>query len=189
MIPVLFALLVQTQQPGRPPVAQAQIQPSSSQPRTPFDSTVAAIRRIGLAVAEVKSQVQLFGRVAVGEPDTVVMERAVMLQDRCRALARSAAEDGRALCRSCVTGERREALDRYRAYLASLGRVGSQCATLIARQRRGGTLAARAAGLKREARTIMQGIVAGFGPYEQRVLVLRQAFGWAPPPARTRPRS
>jgi hypothetical protein len=187
MIPVLFALLVQTQQPGRPPVAQAQTQPASSQPRTPYDSTVAAIRRIGLAVAEVKSSMDAFGRAAAREPSAVVVERAGSLQTRCQTLARSAAQDGRILCRSCVTGERREALDHYRAYLASLERVGSQCVTSIARLRRAGTMDQVAEGLKREARTISQRIVAGFVPYEQRLLVLRQAFGWAPPPSRPRP--
>jgi len=197
MIPVLLALLVQVQQPGRPPANQATPQaPSGAQPlhvetrgrelRTPFDTTVAAIRRVGLSVAEVKSGLEAFRRAANREPGGVVVERAAMLQGKCRAMARSASTEARVLCRDCVDGERRAALERYRAYLASLARVGNECAASIARQhQRGGTDRA-AERLKREARAIGDRIIAGLVPYEQRLAVVRRAFGWASPGNTTR---
>jgi hypothetical protein len=187
MIQILFALLVQTQQPQRQPAAPAQapaptqvpMQIEGRDPRTPYDTTVIAIRRIGVSVAEVKSSLDALNRAAAREPDAVVVERAVRLQERCQALARSAAEDGRTICRTCVTGERAAALQRYREYLASLQRVGSQCATSVAQQRRGRGTEQAGAALRGQVRAISDRIATGFVPYEQRLEVVRRAFGWS----------
>jgi hypothetical protein len=192
MIPALLALLVQAQPPARQPAAApqsttlpatTQLQTGGREPRTPYDTTVVAIRRIALSVAEVKSNLGAFSRAAAREPAAVVVERATRLQDRCQALARSAAEDGRLLCRSCVRGERAAALERYRASLASLQQVGRQCSTTVAQLRRARGAEQAAAGLKREARTIGNRIATGLVPYEQRLEAVRQAFGWSTRPA------
>jgi hypothetical protein len=195
MIPILVALLVQTQQPAAPrsPAASAaqaplQMQTGTREPRTPYDTTVLAVRRIGIAVAEVKSGLDGFNRAAAREPAAVVVERATRLQERCQTMARSAAEDGRLLCRSCVRGEQAAALERYRTYLASLQRVGAQCSTAVARERRTGVPEPAASGLRRQARTISEGIVAGLVPYEQRLEGVRQAFGWSSPATATQGR-
>jgi hypothetical protein len=108
----------------------------------------------------------------------VVVDRATRLQDRCRAMARSAADDGRMLCRTCVQGERQAALERYRAYLASLQQVGRQCSTTVSRQHQEGRVEETAVGLKREARGIGNRIASGLVPYEQRLEAVRRAFGW-----------
>ncbi len=187
MIPIVFALLVQAQEPARPAApAQAQspapvqvpMQIEGRGPRTPYDTTVIAIRRIGVSVAEVKSSVDAFNRAAARETNAVVAERAVRLQERCQALARSAAEDGRTICRSCVTGERAAALQRYREYLASLQQVGSQCASSVAQQRRGRGTEQAGAALRGQARAISNRIATGFVPYEQRLEAVRRTFGW-----------
>jgi len=151
---------------------------SSAEPRTPYESTVTAIRRIGVAVAEVKSGMESFNRAAAREPSGVVVERALLLQSACRGLAQSVATDGPGLCRGCVRGQQAAALEQYRTYLASLARVGTQCSTSVARHRSTGTVDGMAAGLKREAHAMSQRIVEGLVPYEQRLAVLRTAFGW-----------
>ena len=106
MIPVILAMLVQAQQPGHQPTTQAPatqapaarpapmqtvVRAPTSTPRTPYDSTLAAIRRIGVAVAEVKSGLDALNRAVAREPNGVVVERATTLQTQCQALARSAA--------------------------------------------------------------------------------------------------
>lgn len=188
MIPLLLAILVQAQQPGQHPTTPPNphaVPPqrvatgsTTSQPRTPYDSTVAAIRRIGVAVAEVKSGLESFNRAAAREPSGVVVERALLLQTACQGLARSAVADGRVLCRGCVRGQQATALEQYRAYLNSLARVGTQCSTSVARHRDTGTVDGMAAGLKREVHTMSQRIVEGLVPYEQRLAAVRTAFGW-----------
>lgn len=180
-------MLFQAQQPvprGPAPAGQTATQlvapgPSSTTPQTPYDSTVAAIRRIGTTVAELKSELEWFNRAVTMEPAGRVVERGVSLQGACRALQHSATEDGRALCRSCLHGQQAAAVEQYRAYLASLARVGSQCATTVAQQRRAPTADAVAGGLKREAKTISGRIVEGLVPYEQRLAAVRAAFGWS----------
>lgn len=188
MIPLLFAMLVQAQQPGQQPstapnphAVPPQRVPvnSNTVPRTPYDSTVAAVRRIGVSVAQVKSGLDEFNRAAAREPSGVVVERALLLQNACLGLTRSAQNDGRALCRSCVSGREAAALEQYRNYMASLARVGSQCSTSIARQRATGTVEGMATGLKREAQAMSQRIVQGLVPYEQRLQAMREAFGWS----------
>lgn len=197
MIPVLLALLAQTQQPGRPPANQApapapsamqsvRLQPTSRQPSTPYDTTVAAIRRVGLSVAEVKSSLEMFRRATAREPNAIVVERAAALHGKCQAMARTASAESPLLCRGCVEGERRAALERYRAYLSSVARVGNQCAATIARQRRSASTDLAAARLKGEARGIGDAIVAGLVPYEQRLDAVRRAFGWSAPSSASR---
>jgi len=186
MTPLLLAMLFQAQQPAPRPAApgvQASAHylppgPPGTAPRTPYDSTVAAIRRIGVTVAEVKSGLESFNRAAAREPSGTVVERGASLQTACRAMTVSAREDGHAICRSCLRGEQAAAVEQYRAYLATLARVGSQCSTIVAQQRRAATADMTALGLKREAQRISSGIVEGIVPYEQRLAAVRTAFGW-----------
>ncbi len=189
MIPVFFALLVQAQQPGRPPATQAtppvrtqaaQVHASSREMHTPYDTTVAAIRRVAVSVAEVKSGLEVFRRAAAREQSAIVVERASALEGKCQAMARVVVEEARRMCRTCVSGERLTALERYRTYLASVARVGTQCARTLGAERRDRTVDQAAAGLKRQRRTLSDRIVAGLVPYEQRLAAVRQTFGWAP---------
>ena len=154
---------------------------ASAEPRTAYDSTVLGLRRIGQAVAEVKTAMDAFRRASI-EPDGVMLERAALLRAKCRALTTTAEQQGRRLCRTCVGREQRTSLDAYRAYLPSLQRVAQQCATTITRLGSGQGVAGAATRLRRESRNISNRIVEGLVPYEQRLTAVRVAFGWAPTP-------
>jgi hypothetical protein len=143
------------------------------------DTVVLAIQRVGFAVGEVKSRMDLLRLSAGNDPDSAVLGSAARLRDACEALAATAVAQGSVLCSHCLEQERQAPIDAYRAYLPSLERAGKHCAARIVQLRQG---AGAANHLRQEATAISHQLVEAIIPYEQRLNAVRVAFGWAPPP-------
>lgn len=178
MIGILLALLpFVAQQPS----AGALVRPRpTTVPRTRYDSTVAAVRDIGNQVARVKSDLDLFHRATAARPSGEVIQRASGLRSSCDAMASAIQRGLPMLCRGCLARSMQTSIDRYRAYLPALARVGRQCAARIRQLTRSGAEDAQAGALKREANALSARVVGGIVPYEQRLAAVRRAFGWAP---------
>lgn len=171
-LPTLAALLV-----GVCPAAVAQDLPARSDPRTPYDSTVAQIAALGTRVAEVRTAIDLYRRASISEPAGIVEERADRVQARCAAMAEAAERARRAICRGCVRPSARPALEGYREQLASVSQVGRRCVGRLAQLR----AAPPSRALREEARPLARRIVEGLRGYEARLRELRDAMGWAAP--------
>ncbi len=176
MLAVLTALW---QQPGRAPAA------TSADRLAAFDTTTATIGAVSDRVADVKSALDLFRRAVFNAPDGEVMITAEMFRARCHSLDSVAAAAPKRVCRSCAAPRVNAALSGYRRVMPVVARTGARCASRLERLANGPD---GAKGLRREVRSIGNGIVAGFVPYERQLQVLTEALGVAPPrPAPARP--
>jgi hypothetical protein len=146
-----------------------------------YDTTKVLIARLGHAVADVKSGLELFRRAVFNQPEGDVLFAAGYLERACRTLDLGAGETERGVCRRCAAQRLQEALDRYRAAMPSLRRTGARCAARIALLSKGSTPSA-ASRLRRNVRPIGDAIVRGIIPYEQRLQAVRVEAGWARAP-------
>jgi hypothetical protein len=160
----------QPARPGAPAVAAP-----ASGPGTPYDSTAAAIVTIGYRVGYVRGALSQLRLIASNQPGNLA-SGADRMRQRCRDLERSAPEEGRRLCRSCLPAPAQAAVERYRRRIEPLRALGAECAR---------TLEPLAAGRERltadRRRTVaaLSGrVTAALRLYEADLQRVRVAFGW-----------
>ncbi len=175
VLPLLLAFGVQQQQ--QPRRAPAELSGPAA-----YDTSFAAINQVGFAGAYVKSALDLLRRAVFNSPDAEVLSAAGNLRAKCRELDSTATGVPRRICRHCGSPQVRSALQRYRASLPSLARVGGRCASRVAVLSRGSGAAAR---IKREFFTLSNPIIEGLRADERHYPDVEIAMqgGVAPPPA------
>jgi hypothetical protein len=187
MMLTVLALLVTLQRPAprTPPASQAHPAPrqqparvsSPTNPLTPFDSTVAAIVMIGDRVGHVRSALGQLRRVAFNGPGDAVGQRADLMRQRCLDLETATREEGRWLCRSCLSPRAHAAVEAYRQRLGPLGALGRQCAESL-RPLATSPQPLATDRVRRTVRDLSNRIVLAMRPYEADLQRVRAAFGW-----------
>jgi hypothetical protein len=161
---------------------QPQVLPQDPPPRTSSDTTLFQVVAIGRAVAEVKAEFDRFRMLALNDDSGRLMESSDVFRTRCQELAVAAQKAGHTMCRSCLTRSLQPAINQYRAFMPSLARLGTRCASTLGRLRVADPVTA-AGNLRRGARNMSSFMVAGLRQYEARLMPVRQALT-APPPRR-----
>jgi hypothetical protein len=177
--PLLLAAALQVPQaaPRATPLPAA---PRSASPA--YDSVVSAVSQIGVAVAEVKSGLELYRRASFNEPDGELLRWAEQFGRSCRQLTQTVERQQPKLCSNCLPTDAQRAIDRYRAYMPTLARMGRDCGTRLQRTSASTPADSVPARLRRDARPVGNKVVEAIRPYEDRLQQVRIAFGWQPPP-------
>jgi len=178
MIPAVFALTVALLQ-----------QPSGQAPRAhadPFDSTKAQFKYVGLAVADVKSALDVYRRAVFNGTDDEVVHDGVSLGSSCEAADTTTRRALPRICRHCASPDAQAAFDAYRQMLPSLRAGLARCAARVGQLDRGNERAKRMRGAVRE---ISNPLVMTLRNYESYVARVRKALHLVapPPPARRAP--
>ena len=168
-------------QPERQGGSAAAAPASATGPGTPYDSTAAAIVTIGYRVGYVRGELSRLRLIAFNQPANLA-SGADRMRQRCLDLERSAPEEGRKLCRSCLTAAAQAAVERYRRRIEPLRALGAECARMLeplADSRRPVT----ADRVRRTVAALSGRVAAALRLYEADLAPVRVAFGWASPPS------
>jgi hypothetical protein len=178
MSPFAIALLAALQVPAATPAARPG---SATGPGTPYDSTAAAIVTMGYRVGYVRGALGQLRLIVFNQPTNIV-SGAERTRQRCQDLERSAPEEGRRLCRSCLTASAQAAVERYRRRMEPLRALGAECARMLEPLAAGrGPVAVDRA--RRTVAEVNARAEAALRLYEGDLALVRVAFGWAAPPA------
>ena len=168
MIPsalVLAALIVQQPVPQTPAARAARV--------AAFDSSKAVVGRVGEAVAEVKSGIDVYRRAVFNGPDEEVLHNADYLRGACAAVDSVARRSVVKVCRGCAEPAVQRALDGYREMLPVLARGTAHCAAQLWQLEQASNAPSR---LRHDVRVVGNSLVATLRYYEGRLGAVLQAM-------------
>ena len=176
-------------QPARAPQQQQPqqngptvIQPGAPKaPETPFDTTIAAISRIGIKVGELRSVYELYRRASFNGPDGQVLQRATMFGAACRALETELKDAQHTMCRACMARGVQAPVNQYHDYLPALARYAGSCAARVAQLTSRGTATSQAKAARDDVIPAGNRMVAALRTYEIRLQAVRVTMGWTTP--------
>lgn len=174
MSPLIIALVAALQGPAATPAARPG---SATGPGSPYDSTAAAIVTMGYRVGYVRGALGQLRLIAFNQPANIAAG-ADRLRQRCQDLERSAPEEGRKLCRSCLTATAQAAVERYWRRLEPLRVLGAECARTL-EPLAGGRGPVPADRTRRTVGLLGGRVEAALRLYEADLARVRVAFGWA----------